>query len=96
MKYTQGSAHIPPAPLPTVHLNGTAKEDLSRSYYYASRALRTFREAFSESICHGRDYYVSQDPQAFINAREVRATVFGLVGEIEKYLADHIYHISED
>jgi hypothetical protein len=95
MKTTQGSAHIPSAPLPQVHLNGTSQPELLQGYHYAYRALETFRHSFAESTCNPRDYYVQDDSEAYSKARASRDAVLSLVQEIEQYLADHIYHLSE-
>lgn len=43
--------------LPTIHLNGTAPEDLLRKFEEATRALDKAMEALQAAAPHGRDYY---------------------------------------
>jgi hypothetical protein len=95
MNVTKGSKHIPPAPLPVVHLNGTSREDLIHGYHYAYRALESFREALASSTCNPRDYYILDDNEPYPRAKEIRNQVFALVDEIEQYISDHIYHLTD-
>ena len=48
---------------PTVHLNGTSKQDLLDGYMNAASALRNAIEALAKAGPNGRDYYV-------VNSRE--------------------------
>ena len=43
---------------PTIHRNGTAREDLIRQYERATRAVHDAIDAVRHIECHGRDYYV--------------------------------------
>lgn len=44
--------------IPTVHLNGTSKEELSRQVGNAARAVDAARIALTDATPNGRDYYV--------------------------------------
>lgn len=44
--------------IPTVHLNGTAKQDLIDQVTDARRAVTAARRALNLAYPHGRDYYV--------------------------------------
>jgi hypothetical protein len=52
---------------PTVHLNGTSKEELLSGYLKARSALIAARAALAEAAPNGRDYYV-QEPAAIVIA----------------------------
>lgn len=54
--------------VPTLHLNGTGRNDLLRQSREACRALERAIEAMSEATPHGRDYY-PQGPDATNAAR---------------------------
>jgi len=56
--------------LPTIHLNGSGASNLFRGYTNALKAIREAREALNATSPHPRDYYVSDDPTAYANARE--------------------------
>jgi hypothetical protein len=46
---------------PTVHLNGTSREELLKGYSEAYTALRKAMDALSQCSPNGRDYYVQGD-----------------------------------
>ena len=50
--------------IPTVHLNGTGKEELTENYQRAYLALYNAMEAMKRAAPNARDYYV-QDSNAF-------------------------------
>lgn len=52
---------------PTVHLNGTSKEQLLQQYTHAHQALNEALMALSRAAPHGRDYY-TQGPDAINEA----------------------------
>lgn len=76
---------------PTIHMNGTSKNALLESYLGAMEAIRDAIEAVQDTSPHGRDYYVQEDPDAFVGAvREHQARLKALqtvIGELEQ-LAD--------
>jgi hypothetical protein len=43
--------------IPTIHLNGTSREELIRQLRVASEALLEARRALERTAPHGRDYY---------------------------------------
>ena len=56
--------------LPTVHLNGTSREELVSLRLDAVDAIRQAVVALRKAAPHARDYYV-QDPNTYQAAREV-------------------------
>ncbi len=52
---------------PTVHINGTSRDELLRSYESAYNAVQAAIAAVIDSGPHARDYYV-QGPDAFTKA----------------------------
>jgi hypothetical protein len=54
---------------PTIHLNGTGRQTLSREYGAAVEALRAALTALDELTVNGRDYY-PQGPSAVQQAIE--------------------------
>lgn len=56
--------------VPTVHLNGTGKKGLLEQYEDAGHALREAIDKLRGTAPHGRDYYVSKDPDALRKATE--------------------------
>lgn len=55
--------------IPTVHLNGTSKQELMQQIRDAYDALFVALEKMRQMTPHGRDYYV-QGPEAGQKARE--------------------------
>jgi len=55
--------------IPTIHLNGTSKEELCEQIRNAGSALHDAIEALSKAAPHGRDYYPQGD-DAFRKAQE--------------------------
>ena len=55
--------------IPTIHLNGTHPASLIHDLSKAMRALRAAREAVTATGPNARDYYVSNNPRAFEEAR---------------------------
>ena len=49
--------------VPTIHLNGTSREQLIEGYLDALRALRAAEDAMGKITVHGRDYYVQNYDQ---------------------------------
>lgn len=59
---------IPKLTRPTIHLNGTAPDDLHRGYQAAVATLRPALAKLEETAPNARDYY-PQGPDAFEAAR---------------------------
>lgn len=47
--------------IPTIHLNGTSRDELLRGYVNALDALREAEIAVAQTIPHGRDFHVQGD-----------------------------------
>lgn len=80
---------------PTVHLNGTSRDELLRQHVEAHIALRVALDKMGEASPHARDYYVSNDSGAFTKARlqhqarcEAIAKVMAELQEIAETLAE--------
>lgn len=56
--------------IPTVHLNGTSKEELLQQLRVAAKAGDDFLDALNQAMPHDRDYYVQKDPHNGRVARE--------------------------
>ena len=54
--------------IPSIHLNGTSRDELVEQLIKAARSLRLAIEALGEATPNGRDYYV-QGPSALHQAR---------------------------
>lgn len=55
--------------VPTVHLNGSSRDDLVGQCREVYRAITQAMEALNQAAPHARDYYVQDDPEAFEKAR---------------------------
>lgn len=53
---------------PTIHLNGTSKDDIIEQYENASHALYMAQVALQQMAPNGRDYYI-QGPDALRHAQ---------------------------
>lgn len=71
---------------PTVHLNGTSKNELLQGYVEALRALRAAEAAIAKAGPHARDYYVQGD-DAFRQAQAQHVhrllAIDNITGELE-------------
>lgn len=77
---------------PTIHLNGTSKDELLRQISEAYDALGTAYDKLSEMAPNGRDYY-PQGPDAFHKAQHEHLARVQQVSDIRKelfQLADQI------
>lgn len=80
--------------LPTVHLNGTARERLFSDYNNAYRFLCVASDSFADIEFNARDYYVQGD-NAFYKARTERDCARAHIGALKTYLEAHLLHLSE-
>jgi len=65
--------------IPTVHLNGTSKQNMLEELEVAHGAVNTAIDALRQVTVHGRDYYV-QGEHAYLQARhEMDARLAALV-----------------
>ena len=71
---------------PTIHLNGTSRESLTKEYQTATDALRAAINALAAITINGRDYYPQGDAafQVAVNRRaEMLNTLCNLRTEVE-------------
>lgn len=78
--------------LPTIHLNGTSKQELFDVYFEALDAIAAARVALTKAAPNGRDYYV-QGPLAINQAMSQHAGRLQLLETIYDELhaiAEHV------
>jgi hypothetical protein len=92
---TKASTYLDSVYFPVVHLNGTGREQLKEDYKKAYIKLKEFTEAFSSIEFHPRDYYVIEDENAHVDARELRHKIYSMLNDISNYLRDHYYHLCD-
>ena len=87
---------------PTIHLNGTPKNELLDSYYQIAIAIEKLTKTISEATFHGRDYYPQDedpikdalmDDNAFSKAYDQRLKHLRNLHDFDIYIANHINHI---
>jgi hypothetical protein len=71
--------------VPTVHLNGTSKDELVRQVADAGRALRLGIETLGEANPNGRDFYI-QGPDALRLAQQEHRIRLGKLEEVHDEL----------
>lgn len=89
-----GTAHLPPCPLPVIHLNGTGRTTLLREYQTARQALKNLSGALAKATCNARDYYPRSEANAYYQARDTRQAAFALLDELDEYLVAHLHQIA--
>jgi len=78
---------------PTVHINGTSKESLTKQWCDAHEACREALRKLAEAAPHGRDYY-PQGPDAYYQAREEHVARMQKIQDVINdmaYLAEEVY-----
>lgn len=70
---------------PTVHLNGTSKDELVRQLLCAATALGEAQQALREAAPNARDYY-PQGPDAFAQAQREHVKRCHTLLEVEQEL----------
>ncbi len=87
---------------PTIHLNGTSKNELLDDYYQIAIALEKLTKTISETTFHDRDYYPQDkdpikngliDDNAFSKAYDQRLRHLRNLHDFGIYIANHINHI---
>lgn len=79
-------------PLPTVHLNGTGRKELSDGYMAAYQAARRAFDALADATCNARDYYTQGD-DAYSKARAARDQQLFNLRELIRYTEEHVAHL---
>jgi predicted RNase H-like HicB family nuclease len=75
--------------VPTIHLNGTSKEELMEQLQNAARALSEAIQQLGEACPNARDYYPQGDQAFHAAAKEHAVRLMGLVvvlKELERLL----------
>ena len=79
---------------PTIHLNGTGKQDLLDGYIAAFLAVDAAVDALTRVEFNARDYYV-QGPDAYTAARAERRAQFAALGNVGAELREIAASISD-
>jgi hypothetical protein len=80
--------------LPTIHLNGTSRQELLDDYLQALNTVRDAIKALDKIEFNARDYYV-QGPNAFEHAREERQAQYSHLWAVKLELEAIAVHISD-
>ena len=80
--------------LPTIHLNGTSKQQLLDNYYAAYKSIKESMDKLCEVGFHARDYYVNEDPMAFYKAQDERKEAFDNLNKALEYCEQHVNHLA--
>lgn len=70
--------------MPTIHLNGTSREELNKGYMAAYYALKAAIDALAETGPNGRDYYPQGDRAIGEAIDQHRARMMRLAGVMEE------------
>lgn len=68
--------------IPTIHLNGTSREELIKQLLNASDALLVAIDKLGDASPHGRDYY-PQGPDAFLKAHDEHIARIGRLFDVK-------------
>lgn len=79
--------------LPTVHINGTSREELQRQNREAWAAINAAITALNNAAPHARDYYVEGE-EAFRKAAAEHLTRKAKLLEVQKELTQIAYHLA--
>ena len=80
------------ATFPTLHLNGTGKNDLRDGYANAYDAIDKAIEALANAELNGRDFY-PQGPGAYSQARSERDAAFAQLRQAHQYVGEMLMGI---
>lgn len=79
---------------PTIHLNGTSKEELLEKYITAQEAVQTAIDAVMNTYPHARDYYVisseavkrsyEEYKERIIKLEQIRSELEAIVTHLDK------------
>lgn len=82
-----------PLTLPTVHINGTSREELQRQNREAWAAINTALTALNNAAPNARDYYVQGD-EAYRQAAVEHTARKAKLLEVQKELTQIAYHLA--
>ena len=82
------------ATLPTLHLNGTGKNNLRDGYANAYDAIDKAIEALANAELNGRDFY-PQGPGAYSQARSERDAAFAQLRQAHQYVGEMLMGICD-
>jgi hypothetical protein len=74
--------------LPSIHLNGTGKDDLVRQLSEAHLKLSQARDVLAQAAPHQRDYYVQKDQSNYHRARKQHEARLRKIEEVMSELLD--------
>lgn len=81
-------------PLPAVHLNGSGRDNLLKPYEIALSSFVAAENAFLDTECHPRDYYIYPEDGAYSQARAKREAMLRYFHELRHYLQAHVDHLT--
>jgi len=84
-----------PLVFPTVHLNGSSREDLIAQWKAVYQAADALYAALANACPHGRDYYVSKMPDAINVATRAHAERFADVRAVYEDAEEILGHLAE-
>jgi hypothetical protein len=82
------------ATFPTLHLNGTSKNDLRDGYADAYDAIDKAIKALANAELNGRDFY-PQGPSAYSQARSERDAAFAQLRQAHQYVGEMLMGICD-
>lgn len=74
--------------LPSLHLNGTSKEELVQRLSEAHLSLQKAREVLAKAAPHQRDYYVQKDQGNYRRARNQHEARLQKIDDVMTELLD--------
>lgn len=80
---------------PTVHINGTSRESLSKDYKDAYIAIRKAMDVLAKAGPHGRDYY-PQGPEAILVAQTQHREQMVRLESVAEQLMQTLIHLTEE
>jgi hypothetical protein len=78
---------------PTIHLNGTSKDDLLEALMEANAAIRDAQKKLAETAPNGRDYY-PQGPNVIYQAQDEHVARMNKLVEVERELSEIAEHLA--
>lgn len=79
--------------LPTIHLNGTSREELVQQRVDVVEALDAVETVIGKAWPHGRDYY-PQGPDALVSAQQVWKDRWNAIAEIREEVKAEGIHLA--